>query len=76
VKTSRAQLVALADRLKWAVGPRAAKWKLDYDAVNGGWLIVNEVPGGGEERPLGHRRRSAACMADVLEFAVLAVGKV
>lgn len=49
---------------------------LDYASAYGGYVIAETLPHGGQSRPFGDRRRSAAEMADVLRFGIKAAATV
>jgi hypothetical protein len=52
-------------------GPCVGEWFLDHDA--NGWTVSVALPSGGEERPLGHRRRTAGELWEAMVFAFAAV---
>ena len=72
MRTTRKELADLTARLAEATG--ASGWSLDHNSAYGGWVIAKTEKSGGESRPFGDLRRSASAMADVLRFALTAIG--
>jgi hypothetical protein len=65
---SRRELEQAMNRFRAAVGDSGLE--LDHYAASGGYRIVKLNPTGGEETPFGSRRRKAAEMLAMLDFAV------
>lgn len=69
-KDAEASFLALASALGKTVGHEPGSWELDYASEYGGYVITENIPGGGEGRPLGHRRRTASEFRSAVSFAL------
>lgn len=73
-RTIRAEVVGMFNRLCTAVGYKAYRWKLDYAACYGGYVIEDyDENGVMQPHPFGYQRRPGGEMYSALCLACEAV---
>ena len=63
----------LASKFSRTVGAGEEQWAADFHACSGGWVVIENMRNGGEDRPMGARRRSAKEFEEFLNVSFNAI---
>ena len=75
MRITKASLISHLKLFLKAMNLDASQYALDHNSVYGGYVIVKLHEDTSESHPFGAKRRTAKELADLLNFAILALGE-